>query len=371
MNSSVTLVIFEGGLVGSELEKTVQQVRQAIVLDLIAKAQSAGFARIILCTSYMELATAAKHYDIEIEYQPSETEEFHFGERLLQTINNNQLTKVLYMGGASAPLISVSELNYIRQILADHDRVITANNYYSADLVGVSPANILSEIDLPPVDNALPNAICQQTDLRYIPLQRSLGLQFDLDTPGDLLVLAIHPEVGRLTKKALDKANLDTSRCKQIREIMNDPMTDLVVFGRVGSPLFKQLDEFTRCRIRLYSEERGLKSLGRDVRGEAVSLVGELIAAIGYEGFFAFLPQICSGAVLDTRIFFAHFKWDLTQSDRFYSDLGLVEKIEHLELRKFTQAATQATIPIMLGGHSLVTGGLLALIEASYLTREQ
>lgn len=366
MNSSVTLVIFEGGLVETEIEEAVRQVRLGIVKDLVIKAKQAGFERIILLTSYQDLAKALGDI-VEIEYQPQRTEGFHFGEKLLETVIDKQLAKVLYMGGASAPLISSHELSYLRKLLENHENVVTANNYYSADIIGFSPGSILKDINLPMVDNSLAMELTYQTDLKFIPVQRSLGLQFDLDTPADMLVLAAHPHIGNNTKTAVTELNLDLSNLNSLKQVINSPQAELLIYGRVGSLMFKFLDEFTRCRIRLFSEERGLKSQGRDVRGEVNSLVAKMISVMGYRDFFQFLPEICDGAVLDTRIIFSHFKWDLSQSDRFYSDVGMADKIEHPELREFTIAAHNSPIPVMMGGHSLVTGGLWALSEASYL----
>ena len=151
---------------------------------------------------------------------------------------------------------------------------------------------------------------------------------------------------------------------------MQDPNSELLVYGRVNSALFKLLDELTSCRIRLYSEERGMKSLGRDVRGEVCSLLGEMISLCGYEQFFQFLGQICHGALIDSRIIFSHWQWDLSQSDRFYSDLGLIDQITHPGLREFTRAAYNAPIPVILGGHSLVSGGLWALLDAAQIARQ-
>ena len=115
-------------------------------------------------------------------------------------------------------------------------------------------------------------ALVSEGDLKYIPLQRSLGLQFDLDTPSELLTLAIHPGIGEYTKRALAKIDLDTSKCLKIREIINNPDSELVVFGVESALLiFKLLDELTRCRIRLYSEERGQK-LWAETSGGSQSL---------------------------------------------------------------------------------------------------
>jgi hypothetical protein len=35
-------------------------------------------------------------------------------------------------------------------------------------------------------------------------------------------------------------------------------------------------------------------------------------------------------------------------------------------VREFTQAALSAAVPVVLGGHSLVSGGLYALVEAAW-----
>ena len=68
---------------------------------------------------------------------------------------------------------------------------------------------------------------------------------------------------------------------------------------------------------------------------------------------------------MDTRVLFEHFGWKLKAADRFASDLGEVDLISHPLLKEFTAAALEAPIPVLLGGHSLVTGGLWALIDAA------
>ena len=91
--------------------------------------------------------------------------------------------------------------------------------------------------------------------------------------------------------------------------------------------------------------------------------MGRFIEELGYEEFFRFWEKL-PGAVLDSRVLFEHFRWRLPASERFASDLGRLDLITHPGLREFTQAALAAPIPVLLGGHSLVTGGLWALIDA-------
>ena len=174
----------------------------------------------------------------------------------------------------------------------------------------------------------------------------------------------MHPDLGPHTREAVQDLNWDFQRYASIKSLLNDPSGELIIYGRVGSNLFQYLDAHTRCRLRLYSEERGMKALGRDSRGEVKALMGQLIESMGFKDFFQFLAQIAQGAVLDTRVLFEHFHWKLSATDRFASDLGKLELISHGPLREFTKAALEAPIPILLGGHSLVTGGLWALIDA-------
>lgn len=244
-----------------------------------------------------------------------------------------------------------------------------ANNYYSADIVGFTPGHALTKISLPAIDNTLALALSGEGGLRWVPpVQRSLGLNFDVDTPpADVLILTVHPDLGPHTKAAVDELNWDFQRYASLKELLVDPTGELIIFGRVGSNLFQYLDAHTRCRLRLFSEERGgMKALGRDERGgEVKSLMGRLVEELGSVEFFNFLAQLAAGgAVLDTRVLFEHFKWRLPAAERFASDLGRLDLITHPELREFTRAAIEAPIPVLLGGHSLVTGGLWALIDA-------
>ncbi len=365
MNKQVSLVILEGGTICGHLEKQIQMVRQALVFDLIDRAREAGYNHIVVGTSYTELADALQFSKVDVFLDQSTNKEpFHFGQRLQGIVNKYDLKKVLYMGGASAPLISSSELKYIKEVLEQNEDVFMANNYYSADIVGFTPGKILNRVSLPMIDNSLPLSLGNDGGLRFLPMQRTLGLNFDVDTPTDILIMSVHPNLGSHSKKVVETLSWDLERYKVLKNLLNDPRSELVIYGRVGSNLFQYLDQNTRCRIRLYSEERGMKALGRDLRGEVKTLMGELARTLGFKNFFEFLSQIANGAVLDTRVLFEHFQWKLSQADRFASDLGEVDLIEHAGLREFTLAAINAPIPILLGGHSLVTGGLWALIDA-------
>jgi hypothetical protein len=89
--------------------------------------------------------------------------------------------------------------------------------------------------------------------------------------------------------------------------------------------------------------------------------------AVGVERFFQeALPELGQAAFLDDRAIWAHCGvWPPT-SDRFHSDLLNPAAIEDPFLRQFTEAALTCPIPLVLGGHTLVSGGLSVLVEAAW-----
>jgi hypothetical protein len=120
------------------------------------------------------------------------------------------------------------------------------------------------------------------------------------------------------------------------------------------------------CRTRLLSEERGLVASGREARGEARSMLGFLFDAYGSMQAFELLAQLGTAALIDLRVLLAHRKLSLPAADRFNADLFRADRIQDPWLREFTQAAMRAPFPVILGGHSLVCGGLYLLAEAAW-----
>ena len=104
-------------------------------------------------------------------------------------------------------------------------------------------------------------------------------------------------------------------------------------------------------------------SSGRHLRSEAFSLFANHLAAVGLDHFFATLPQWADVAFIDSRVLMAHYgRWP-AEPDRFASDLGLLDQIEDSWLRDFTAHTLACPIPIILGGHGLMAGDMLAFCE--------
>ncbi|MHB8674804.1 MAG: hypothetical protein ACYDAK_14145, partial [Candidatus Limnocylindrales bacterium] len=276
-----------------------------------------------------------------------------------------------YIGGGSAPLLSDGELATIALLLQGNPDALVANNFFSADFVGFTPAAAIRQIDLPRMDNDLPFRLQREAGLRNVPLTRTAGTQLDVDTPTDLLILSLHPGVGPHTRHFLESAALDTTRVREVMKCFVDPDASIVVCGRVGSYVWAHIDTDIACRTRIISEERGMRANGREARGEVRSLLGFLLETVGSARFFDYLAELGDAAFIDTRVLWAHLGIEASASDRFNSDLLRPREIEHAIIRDFTQAALEAKIPVVLGGHSLVAGGLWALIEAAWLQHDR
>jgi len=357
---SPTLLLFLGSLGASPVAEMVAGCHRAIARDVIERAQSSGaFDGAILVTDGGEAYPS-------VALEPSGSP-FHFGRKLKEVIEKYNVEKPFYIGRGSVPLLSSHELGTIaHQLDSSKDTVIT-NNPFSADVIAFTPGRAIEAIDPPASDNALAQLLVRQAHLHQVSLPRTACYQFDVDTPTDLFILKLHPRAGAHTKAYLEGLDLDSSRLERAMSLFTDEDAQILVAGRVGSYVWSQLETKTSCRVRMLAEERSMHTDERDRRGEVRTILGFYLEQVGHQHFFKTLAQLGHAAFIDTRVLFTHFGLSLTTSDRFYSDLGQPEKIDNPFVRDFTRAALEAPIPVVLGGHSLVSGGLLALIEIARL----
>lgn len=108
----------------------------------------------------------------------------------------------------------------------------------------------------------------------------------------------------------------------------------------------------------------------RAARGEVRSLIGVLLREVGPVRFFEELATMADAAIFDTRVLMAARGPLPPAVDRFASDLLRPDWIADPWLHEFTEAAQNAPIPLLLGGHGVVAGGLFALAEMARARRE-
>jgi len=357
------LVSFVGGLGGSPVEEMTAAARRAATLDTLERALSTGaFAFAVVVADAAE-GLEALPPGVRLDVDPGA---FHFGRRLASVIERLGLRSVVYFSGGSVPLLTAEEFAGIAQKLARGEGQVVANNYYSADLVAFSPAAALRRIDLPAIDNPLARLLAEQAGLVTHTLQRSIVSQFDIDSPADLVVLTLVGGAGPRLQALLDDWRLDVSSYRRVLPLFVVSTAQVLVAGRSSSRVWQYLERQTACRVRFFAEERGMQAEGRIESGQARSLVGFYLATVGVERFFTTLAELADAAFLDSRVILAHLGLEPSRADRFLSDLGRYEEIEDPFLRQLTEGAARAAIPVLLGGHSLVSGGLMALIEHAW-----
>jgi hypothetical protein len=343
--------------------RLVQEARQAAALDTLAAAEMTGvFDLLIIATSDRALA-ADLSAQVLVDLDRADSE-FRFGHRLAELVDRYQLTHVLYMGAGAGPLIGAPEIDRIgRSILGVAEGVVT-NNLHSTDWAAFTPARAIQGYEDRIVrDNSLAWVLHREAGLGVESWPASAASRLDIDTPTDLLTLALHPQCGpRLAATLADQA-LDTGQLERARRVLAEEGSHVMVGGRVGSATWRALEERTLCWVRLIAEERGMVASGRQMRGEVRSLLGAYLDEIGMDRFFQTLDSWADAVFLDDRVILAHEGLWPSAEDRFASDLGWVEQIEDPFLADLTRHVQAASIPIVLGGHSLVAGGLLALVE--------
>jgi len=368
MSSRVSLLIMTGIRNSGQAEWMMAGAREAITLDLVERALDAGvFRQIIVSTNSSRLAAKLADKPVEVVVDPPD-KVFHFGQWLQQFVDRFGIEKLFYMGGGSGPLLSQEEMIRMVEKVDREDEFLITNNFYSTDYAAFSPARALRAIEPPELDNDLGWLLVRQAGLNNYSPPRSAVTQLDVDTPIDLMTLQGHPALGSHLGLYLKELGLDTFHIKQAMAFFVDRAAEVFIAGRVSSATWAYLERETACRVRLLSEERGMRASGRQVRGQVRSLLGFYLDTVGVKAFFARMADLGQAAFIDNRVILAHWRIWPSDADRFYADLCQPERIENRQLRALVEAAMAAPIPVVMGGHSLVSGGLYALLETAWAT---
>lgn len=364
---SVDAVVMSGRQGAGRAVEMVDDTRRAIARDLVEKVKASGaFRSTIVSTSDAVLADMLSGTDAVVDIDPSD-EPFHFGRTLCRLIERYAIERIVYLGGGCAPLLPVSTLTEMAEQLKTAERLVLCNNFYSVDFCGFVPASSLLLVPPPENDNSLGWTLSQSAGLPARELPRTTATSFDVDTPTDVIALSLHPGAPRHTRAYLDGLELPTARVEEAISVFLDKEAEALIAGRVGSRAMSYLERESACRSRVISEERGMRADGRLARGQVRSLLAMEMEAVGMERFFLeMVPQLGNAAFLDDRVVWAHYKTWPEAQDRFSSDLFRPDEIADPFVRRFTEAAMGCPVPVVLGGHSLVSGGLYVLVEAAW-----
>jgi len=390
MTSGLTAVIMTGGQDHTPAEQMVARAREIITCETVDKLlQGTSVERIIVATNSLALASMLADRPVTVDLDPPD-EPFHFGRRLTQILHAYKVERCLYIGGGSGALLTAQGWEKIVRALTSADSMVIANNFYSTDFAAWTPANALEYTSSLDNDNGLTWVLHFDAGLPVQALPRSAATQLDVDTPIDVMTLSLHPDCGPHLRRYLEalkgeekwglvdvqiplipKAMRDAIHSlqhtlEQVLEVLLDREAEVFVAGRISAAAAAYLQSETLCRKRILVEERGMRASGRQARGEINSLLGVLLEDRGPHGFFEALNQMGEALILDSRVILAHRRSWPSTSDRFCSDLRQPEQIADPFLARFTAAALESSVPVVLGGHSLVSGGIWALVDAAW-----
>lgn len=288
-----------------------------------------------------------------------------------------------YAGGGAMALVSDDGLDDLLSPIAGE---AVANNRFSADafvVAGDLPRALaaLAECD---ADNAaarrLADAGFTVRDLESTPWSR-----FDVDTTLDLALLRLATRlpgtrpVGQAVRGYLEMARLPGDRglevphLPRIGEVMRDRGAELLVAGRVPASTWTDLETDTACRVRCFVEERGMRS----ARAGSVprSILAALMERSTPSELVAELARLGDAVVLDTRVLMAAVAGSADaaawppEEERFASDFGDAARVATPWLRELTEAAAGASVPVLCGGHALVSDGLRLMVAAAWQGR--
>jgi CTP:molybdopterin cytidylyltransferase MocA len=395
MDSELTAVVMAGGGGQTDAERLVADAREAITCETVDKLLNVELIRrIIVATDSSALAERLAGRSVIVDVD-RHGEPFHFGRRLTQILTDYQVNRCLYIGGGSGPLLAVEDWATIASALMEAENTVITNNFYSTDFAAWTPASALRAAILLENDNGLAWALRFDAGLSVQTLPRSTATQLDVDTPTDMMTLGLHPDCGAEVRSYLaalrcnstavradplgaqrtcglppawirDSVGRVRGNMERVLEVLLDREAEVFVAGRVSSASAAHLQSEALCRKRILAEERGMRASGRQDREEVRSLLGALLEDRGPRGFFDYVSQMSQALVLDSRVVLAHRRSWPSASDRFSSDLLDAQHIRDPGLREFTAAAVEASMPVILGGHSLVSGGLWALVDAAW-----
>jgi len=379
MSPKTGVIIFEGGL---DPRTLLAEVRRWTTLDTTEKFLGhPGVDTVILATDQPDLAREAEALGAAVHRTGPE---FHFGQTLQRLVSEQALGRVVFLGGGSVPLLRTDEADLLLEWVGRGGRRFVANNAQSPDIIGLGSTEAVASLASLRTDNA---TLFTLTDSGYerLLLPETATVSFDLDTPSDVVFLA--HEVSRLARRrpaagaadrrgagasglgprttaGLAALRLDLSTLERAADVLRRPdYLPVSLVGRVSGPIISYLNANLRVRLRVFSEERGMKALGRLDEGKVRSLLGFVLEDLGAEYLVERLDGISDAIFWDTRVLMGHLGRRPDEADRFEADLGRWEKVRDPALARLCRAAGQAEHPFVLGGHSVVAGGLRLLVE--------
>jgi len=317
---------------------------------------------------------------------PDDSAEFHWGTWFTRAARaalddaGDGVDAVGWVGAGALALLGDEALDTLLSPLAGE---VVANNRFSSDAFVVtgdltSALGVLAGLG---ADNGAPR-ILEAAGFTVRDLSTAPWTRFDVDTPLDLALLRLATRLPGI--RSLDSAvhavregaqlpggqPLMIPRVEEVLDVLRNRNAELVVAGRVPANAFAYLEEQAACRVRLFVEERGMRAAPAN---RPRSFLADWVTEKGAATLVEHLADLGNAVILDTRVIIAALigsadpaVWPAAE-DRFASDFGDPATVSSEWLRELTTASASASVPFVLGAHTLVSDGLRILTDAAWL----
>ena len=285
-----------------------------------------------------------------------------------------------YAGGSAMSLMSDDALD---ALLSPVPGEVVANNRFSADafVVAGDLDRALDTLAGCETDNAAPRRL-NEAGFAWRDLGSTPWARFDVDTTLDLALLRLSTRLpGARPLDGSVRAYLEMARLpgggalevphlEGIGAVIRDRSAELVVAGRLPGATLQELETETACRVRSFVEERGMRSVR--AAGRPRSLLASFMARTSPAELVAELATLGDAVVLDSRVLMAASSGSAEASawppeeERFASDFGDAARVATPWLRELVEAAAAAPVPVLCGGHALVSDGLRLIVAAAW-----
>lgn len=323
--------------------------------------------------------------------QPGGDDPFHWGSWFVAAARtarreayaaSRRLDAIGYAGAGALALLADDGL---LALTAPGDGEVVANNRYSADafVVAGDVDAALEALTSCATDNAAVRCL-EEVGFRWRDLAAERWSRFDVDTPLDLALLRLATRLpgtrvldgvvaAFLEQAALPGGGtLEVPGLDALGDVIRSRDAQLVVAGRIPSSAWAYLETESACRVRCFIEERGMRSARDHVPH---SLLADWVQRLGPADLVSELATLGDAVILDSRVLMASLAgspdaaaWP-PEEERFASDFLDRGGVATGWLGDLTAAAADATVPVLLGGHALVSDGLRILVDAAWLGR--
>ncbi len=289
------------------------------------------------------------------------------------------------LGYAGAGSLALADDDLLEALVSAIPGEVVGNNRYSTDAFSVAGDldAALMALEGCPNDNSAVHCL-EAAGFAPRDLAAARWARFDVDTPLDLALLRLagrlldtrrpDPAVGAFLEmvtlpggRALELPGLEA-----LGAVLRDRGAQLVVAGRIPSSAWAYLETESACRVRCFVEERGMRA-ARDLAPR--SLLADWVSRLGASDLLRELAGLGDAVILDSRVLMAALAgssdaaaWP-PEEERFASDFGDAARVATPWLAELTSAAAAAPVPVLLGGHALVSDGLRILVDAAWLGR--